>query len=48
MDLRRQEVVVGTDVPNAFLASLNNDVDLSSISSYGIHGVPHVGKAAMS
>lgn len=34
---------MGTDVPSAFLASLNADVHLS-VGSYGIHGVPHVGK----
>lgn len=36
--------VIGTYEPNAFLLSLREDDDLSSVHSYGIHCVPHIGK----
>lgn len=44
LDIEKLCPVVGTCEPNAFLLSLREDDDLSSVHSYGIHCVPHIGK----
>ena len=44
-DRRKDHIVLGTFESSAFILSLRNEDEFSSIHSFGYHSIPHIGTA---